>query len=169
MIRWWTVGGLLTFFCSLRFCGRIRGMGVFFLLEKELASLRHLFPCQRKYPHPPIDMQLRNIQVNLSSRFSSLHASRTLRGQLGAGWYLDFSPEKDVRAKRVLFQEKYRCHPASPPPKPSGYERESNSQSVRQTEPEPPKPDQGQPPPLYATSPIATGAWQSVGFPPGSG
>ena len=165
MIRWLTVGGLLTFFCSLRFCGRIRGVGVFFLLEKELASLRHLFP-EEKIPPPPY----RRAAQEYPGPFQSLClSSRTLRGQLGAGWYLDFSPEKDVRAKRVLFQEKYRCHPASPPPKPSGYERKSNSQSVRQSEPEPPKPDQGQPPPLYATSPIATGAWQSAGFPPGSG
>ncbi|MEP3165909.1 MAG: hypothetical protein ABJO43_12640, partial [Marinobacter sp.] len=38
-------------------------MGAFFLLEKELASLRHLFPCQKKYPHPPIDVQHRDTQV----------------------------------------------------------------------------------------------------------
>lgn len=169
MIRWWTVGGLLTFLCSLRGLRADTGVGGIFSSGKRTRFAQTSFSLPEKIPPPPYRRAAQEYPGQPSIRFSSLRASRTLRGQLGAGWYLDFSPEKDVRAKRVLFQEKYRCHPASPPPKPSGYERESNSQSVRQSEPEPPKPDQGQPPPLYATSPVATGAWQSAGFPPGSG
>jgi hypothetical protein len=31
------------------------GCGVFFFWEKQLASLRHLFPCQKNTPHPTTD------------------------------------------------------------------------------------------------------------------
>jgi hypothetical protein len=33
---------------------------VFFFWEKQLASLRHLFPCQKNTPHPTTDGQLWN-------------------------------------------------------------------------------------------------------------
>jgi len=42
--------------------GRYAGCGVFFFWEKQLASLRHLFPCQKNTPHPPTDGQHRNAE-----------------------------------------------------------------------------------------------------------
>src|SRR5690554_5891440 len=33
--------------------GGYAGYGVFFFGEKQLAALRHLFPCQKNTPHPP--------------------------------------------------------------------------------------------------------------------
>src|SRR5690554_2439617 len=42
--------------------GGYAGCGVFFFWEKQLASLRHLFPCQKNTPHPPTDGQHRNAE-----------------------------------------------------------------------------------------------------------
>src|SRR5690554_672208 len=39
-----------------------RGVGYFSGREKQLASLRHLFPCQKNTPHPPTDGQHRNAE-----------------------------------------------------------------------------------------------------------
>jgi hypothetical protein len=72
--------------------GGYGGYGVFFFWEKQLASLRHLFPCQKNTPYPPTDVQHGNTkgkkQMQLFSDYPPM--------PVGAGWLLDFLPEKDV-------------------------------------------------------------------------
>jgi len=102
------------------FTGGYAGYGVFFFWEKQLASLRHLFPCQKNTPHPPTDGQHRKTRLKDKSetkgkerkgktiaepdRLTAQRCSKTTMVltreippmPVGAGWLVDFLPEKDV-------------------------------------------------------------------------
>ncbi|WP_139216032.1 hypothetical protein [Marinobacter sp. DSM 26671] len=72
--------------------GSGRRWGYLFFWEKQLASLRHFFPPE-KVPPPP-SFGLRNALLQKSE--SKILKIAISQEYLGAGWPVNFSPEKGV-------------------------------------------------------------------------